>query len=309
MKYDRIFKDYLNCSNEDEVFNYLIGNLANTIRVWDYFVNWQKVGLNHSKIEKDLNILNYLVGKDNLSEELAELLEEQPQIVRSFPILIASRDKSFDILTNYKTIPFQYKQYNFNQRKKLTNPQIDDIVEFADNSGILALFENRLVRSLPDYVLGIEVGLDSNGRKNRTGTMMENILSDFLTDICHSLGYPVPLQQVTAQTIQAKWGIKVRVDKNNRKFDFAIKSTNRLYLVETNFYGGGGSKLKATAGEYQKLFNELQVQGFGFIWITDGFGWLSTSNPLRETFNYIDYILNLNMIAKDVLTKILELEL
>jgi len=113
------------------------------------------------------------------------------------------------------------------------------------------------------------------------------------------------MPQATSPKIILEWGIHVEVDKSTRRFDFAIKNGNTLYLIETNFYGGGGSKLKATAGEYRALFDFISSQGHKFIWITDGLGWKSTLRPLEETFNYIDYILNLKMVSTGLLSEII----
>jgi type II restriction enzyme len=133
---------------------------------------------------------------------------------------------------------------------------------------------------------------------------MENILENLLTTIC--IKYDIPfMKQATADKVRAKWGIKVSVDKSSRRFDFGVKCDSTLYLIETNYYGGGGSKLKATAGEYKSLYDFLSKQGHGFIWITDGLGWLSTLKPLEETFYHIDHTLNLKMVTSGVLEYIL----
>ncbi len=111
--------------------------------------------------------------------------------------------------------------------------------------------------------------------------------------------------QATSPKIKREWGIKVEVDKSTRRFDFAVRNEDTLYLIETNFYSGGGSKLKATAGEYRDLFNFVSSQGHRFIWITDGLGWKKTLRPLEETFNYIDYTLNLKMVSTGLLSELI----
>jgi len=158
---------------------------------------------------------------------------------------------------------------------------------------------------IPDYVFGIEVGLDSNGRKNRGGTTMETIVESLLHPICLEKEIPF-MVQATAPKIKDKWGVDIEVDKSSRRFDFAIKSKKTLYLIETNFYGGGGSKLKSTAGEYRTLFDYISSQGHQFIWVTDGLGWKKALRPLEETFNYIDYTLNLKMCSTGLLSAIID---
>lgn len=187
----------------------------------------------------------------------------------------------------------------------MSDEGIDKAYRFADNTGILRLFRKKTIKNVWDYVIGVEVGLDSNGRKNRGGTMMERIVEGLLKAICerNHLDY---MTQATAVTVKAKWGINLRVDKSTRRFDFAIRHNNKLCLIETNYYGGVGSKLKATAGEYKALYDFLSADGHKFIWITDGAGWESTLKPLEETFNHIDYTLNLNMVCRGVLERLIK---
>ena len=154
-------------------------------------------------------------------------------------------------------------------------------------------------------MLGIEVGLDTNGRKNRGGTTMETIVESLITTICEENNF-VFMPQATSDKIKKQWNIDVEVDKSSRCFDFAVNNQNHLYLIETNFYGGGGSKLKATAGEYKGLFDFISSQGHQFIWITDGLGWKSTLHPLEETFKHIDYTLNLKMVVDGLLGEIIK---
>ena len=96
------------------------------------------------------------------------------------------------------------------------------------------------------------------------------------------------------------------VDKSSRRYDFAVHNGQSLYLIETNFYGGGGSKLKATAGEYKALQDYLRKSGHTFIWITDGLGWKTTIRPLEEAFNHIDFVLNLAFVESGVLEHIIK---
>ena len=148
-------------------------------------------------------------------------------------------------------------------------------------------------------MIGVEAGLDSNGRKNRGGHSMEAIIDSFIKGHCTLKGYEY-LKEANASKIYEKWGITVPVDKSSRRYDFVVNNGHEIVLFETNFYGGGGSKLKSTAGEYVNLYNKLNNQ-FKFVWITDGAGWLSTKRPLRETFNNNDYVFSLDMLEKGIL--------
>lgn len=304
MKYNPIFNQYIQCKDTKQVFEYFQNSFANSITMWDYFVNWNKVLGNVHEVEIDLNTLNYLVGKPDAGEALAGLLASHPHLVRTIPILLASREKDFSILLSYLNGNLKHKDFSFEVKKKLTPEEISDICEFARKTGLLDLFEKKIIKSLPDYVLGVEVGLDSNGRKNRGGTTMENLVGEFATELCKTNGYDI-LPQANASEIERKWAKKIQVDKSSRRFDFAIRKGKEIYLIETNFYGGGGSKLKATAGEYKSLYDYLAKQGIRFIWITDGLGWKSTLRPLEEAFNHVDYVLNLKMMTRGLFAEII----
>jgi len=300
MKFTSVFKDRINCSNTDEVFKYLMSSLKDTITKWDYFVNWAKVFDNLKDVEIDLNILNYLIGKQNIEKEFVTLLDKHPSITRLIPILIACRKNKFKILVSYDRDSFKYDTYDFGKPEKIDKAKV---IEFAKSTGFLEFLQNKRIKNIVDYIIGVEVGLDSNGRKNRGGKSMEAIVEFFIKDICERNGLDY-IKEATSIKVGEKWGLKLKVDKSSRRVDFAINNNNQLLLIETNFYGGGGSKLKSTAGEYKSMFDFWRSDGHEFIWITDGYGWNSTRLPLQETFNHIDYILNLDMVAKGLLEDI-----
>lgn len=304
MKFNSYFQNYLGCANATEVFQYLRDTLTDSITLWDYFVNWHKVLENFRKIEISLILLNYLVGKDDIESEFRSLLSHSPNLVCVIPVLLACRTSNFKILTDYNDGNFNYKLFTFKNRSQLTEQEINEVLEFTKQTGLLELFSNRTIKSIPDYVLGVEVGLDSNGRKNRGGNIMETIVERQLFSICQEQKLFL-MPQATSPKIRIEWGINVQVDKSTRRFDFAVRNEDSLYLIETNFYGGGGSKLKATAGEYRALFDFISLQGHKFIWITDGLGWKTTLRPLEETFNHIEYILNLKMVSTGLLSAII----
>ena len=170
MKYHSIFEEKINCKDPKQVFAYLQKTFTDSITMWDYFVNWDKALGNVHDLEVDLNTLNVLVGKPNAKQALSGLLETHPYLVRTIPILLATREKNFRILISSSNGILQYKSFSLQEKEHLTKAEISDICEFAQRTGLLDLFQNKSIRSLPDYVLGVEVGLDSNGRKNRGGT-------------------------------------------------------------------------------------------------------------------------------------------
>ncbi|OGW04565.1 MAG: restriction endonuclease [Nitrospinae bacterium RIFCSPLOWO2_01_FULL_39_10] len=304
MKYSSIFKDKIGCKNEKEVFSYLITNLNDSIRSWDYFVNWKKVIGNIRDIEVDLNILNYLIGKEKIEQEFEYLLQRHPKILRLIPILIACREHNYKILTDLSIKDLKYEDFSFEDKKSLTDKEISKAVRFVSKSGLLKLFKDKTIKNVVDYTIGIEVGLDSNGRKNRGGTAMEKIIETYIKGICNSHGFSYVIQ-ATSEKVFDKWGLKLSIDKSSRRFDFALYNGKKLYLIESNYYGGGGSKLKSTAGEYKALYDFISKDGHKFIWVTDGIGWQSTSRPLEETFNYIEYLLNLKMLTQGLFEDII----
>jgi type II restriction enzyme len=291
----------LKLKSDDELFDKITHSFKEKITQWDYFVNWPKVHVNISKIEKELNILNFLIGKDNIELEAYKLIKEYPKVIKAFPTLIAVRENSIDILNDTKN--FIYKNYSFN-KKTLTDEECKDLASFVVHSGIGDILKDKKVKNLVDYATGVEVGLDSNGRKNRGGTLMESLIEEFVSDTCEKLGYKY-LTQANAKKIFDTWGVHVKVDKSSRIIDFVINKNGHLYMIECNFYGGGGSKLKSTATEYVEMYQYWTKQGFDFIWITDGAGWKSTLKPLREYFDKADYLLNLEMLKDSILLKII----
>ncbi|MCF7831891.1 MAG: type II restriction endonuclease [Candidatus Pacebacteria bacterium] len=278
-------------------FNYLISTLKSSIKTWDYFVNWNKVFSNISDLEIGLNKLNYLLGKQELEKGFKKLYQSNPDIIRCLPVLVAARENILEIYDKEeKTSEF----FNFVKDEN----DADKYYEFIEKSGLSKLFKEDGIKNLVDYVMGVEVGLDSNGRKNRGGTLMESIVGIFVKDFCEKRGFQY-LSQANAKKILKQWGYVVAVDKSSRSFDFAIFNpvSKKIKLIETNFYNGGGSKLKSVCGEFRILFNELKIQNIDFVWITDGLGWQTTLKPLEETYNHNEYVYNLQMLEEGVLDK------
>lgn len=292
----------LNLESDDILFQQITTSFKEKgILLWDYFVNWEKVHKNIKPIEKELNLLNVLIGKEDIEKEVYELIKEYPQVIKAFPFLIAFRETQVSMLTAVTN--FLYKDYDFKTRL-LTNDECRDLASFFMKCGLGDLVKDKRVKNLVDYVTGVEVGLDSNGRKNRGGTMMENIVETFVKSTCDELGLQY-MSQANAKKIKDKWNISIQVDKSSRNLDFAINKNGKLYFIECNFYGGGGPKLKSTATEYVKMNEYWNAQNITFLWVTDGAGWKSTLKPLREYFDKADYLLNLEMLKNGTLFKLL----
>jgi hypothetical protein len=279
-------------------FNNLITTFKSSIKTWSYFVNWKKVFVNSSELEITLNKLNYLLGKENLKKEFKKLYGSNPDIVKALPVLLAVRENKLEVFDKVT------KNSEFFDFTGIENDS-DKYYEFLEKSGLARLFQKDGIKNLVDYVMGVEVGLDSNGRKNRGGSLMEEIVESFIKELCDKNGFEY-LAQARSTEIKSKWNVDVKVDKSERSFDFAVfnPKNSKVKLFEVNFYNGGGSKLKAVCGEFKSLYTELKTQDIDFIWITDGLGWFTTKRPLEETYNHNEYVFNLNMLEAGILDKL-----
>ncbi len=289
-------------------FENLKNTLQESIFTWDYFTDFEKVKINVKKVEKELNILNYLIGKKDIEKEFIQLIEEYPNIRKALPLLIAVRKdklKDTSIIVNFSTLIPENKGHIFFD--PLSDEIKNDLLVFFNETGLKDVFENEYIKNLVDYCFGVEVGFDTNARKNRTGTLMENIVSKYLEEFCKKNTNFKYIEQATQKRIKEYLKYDIEIDKNSRRFDFALINTsnNKLYLIEVNYYSSGGSKLKATAGEYKSLHDFIKKQKIDFIWITDGLGWMTALNSLEETFNHNDYVINLDMMKNRILKEIL----
>jgi len=288
-------------------FQILKDTLQDSIFTWDYFTDFEKVKLNVKKVEVALNILNYLIGKDNIEQEFIKLIEKYPEIREALPLLIAVRKDKLNetpIITDMDSLIPENKKYIFYD--DLTENIKKELLIFFRESGLKEILENRYIKNLVDYYFGVEIGSDTHARKNRTGDIMENIVSKFLDEFCTKNKNFVFIEQATQKRIKDSFNYEIKIDKNSRRFDFALynKESLKLYLIEVNYYSSRGSKLKATAGEYQYLHDFIKSQNIHFIWITDGKGWMSALHSLEETFNHNDYVINLDMLKNGVLEEI-----
>lgn len=283
-------------------FNEFLNTFIDTIKSYDFFVDWKKIDENLRKIEKRLNILNYLIGKEEMEKEFKNLILDYPEVITVFPILIATRDNEQTIINE----KIEFETFSFKERK-LNNEEIETFYKIFKNTGVEAILKDKKIKNLVDYVFGVEVGMDTNARKNRTGTSMEDLVEGYVKLLCSENNNLEYISQATQDKIFEKWKYIVDSDKTDRKFDFAIfnKSKKKLFLIEVNFYGSQGSKLKATAGEYQYLESFLKPQNVDLVWITDGLGWKSTKNALEETYNHNKFVINLHMLKNGVLKGII----
>ena len=289
-------------STYEQGFEDFFETLRPSLKLWDFFVNWDKVFKNTKQIEIQLNLWNYLLGKQDFDAEFRSLLKQHPEIVKAIPSLIVrdgGASEIFRIVEDIGDLTRSDNLFDFSKPAK-TDTEIEKALLFVRNTGLVRLFSKDGVKNLVDYVIGVEAGLDSNGRKNRSGTSMESVVEAYLDDFVKNRKLEF-IPQATPKKIYERWGFTVPVDKSSRSFDFAVSDGKQLVLMEVNFYGGGGSKLKATAGEYKDLFELLNIPNVKFLWITDGGGWTTAKRPLKSAYERIDYVWNLNWLSRGYL--------
>ncbi len=263
-------------------FNLFLSQLSKTNATLDYFVDFNKVARNVHKIAIKLNQLNYLIGKENIEEAINELYEENPKVFEVLDILIAVRNK--------KTKTFNNNGIIVSLESYFSSPK--GILEYIHETRLGEVFKNKEITNLVDYVFGIEVGLDTNARKNRGGDNMYKAVSLFFDK--GGIFYKREVNSTLFLDIESL-GVDVK------RFDFVIKTKRKTYLIETNFYNTGGSKLNEVARAYSEVAPKInQYENYEFVWITDGQGWLSAKNKLEEAYNIIPSVYNLTTLEEFV---------
>lgn len=297
----------LGLTTDDQVFQYLMSTFHDNLREWDYFVNWSKAFTNTEKVTNLVDKWDGLIGVSDFNGAFRDLLKKHPELSTTIPLLVV-RDGSgttkFSIVTDHPDWREGLRNFDFSL-PALSDTDIEIALEFVSKSGLRRIFEQGGVTRVRDFLLGAEAGLDSNGRKNRGGNAMTHVVSKVLEDHCDDGGLELA-QEVSPARIKELWSVDLSSLNPNRRFDFAMMKNGKVFVVEVNAYGGGGSKLKATAAEYTGLQGEVRGSAATFLWITEGAGWKSARIPLRKAFDEIDYILNLRLIEGGALTEVLE---
>jgi len=297
----------MNLFDEESAFAFLLSSLDRGPKYWDYFVNWEKAFANARDLEVVLNIWNYLIGKQDFDNEFRALVNQYPHIVSALPFLVvrdAESSNKFSILDSPDVASLQ--KFDFSKPAE-SSTDIDLALEFVKKSGLIRVFEDGGVKNLVDFMLGVESGLDSHGRKSRGGKAMEDLIEKSLQELCSELGCEY-MSQATPKRIEAEWGSQALRGFPNRRFDFAIRIGPKVIVLEVNLYASskGGSKLKATAGEFIELERSLVTAGVDFIWITDGPGWYTAKAPLHEAFLANRYVMNMEFLRQGMLRDIVE---
>lgn len=281
-------------------FNEWLSKFKSSISDYTYYVDFEKIYKNVDKIKIELNILNSLIGSKNIEEEFKNILIKYPETLECIPVLLAIRSNEIFVKDEINEYLFKFDKIVYS---------ISDYVRFMKESGLFDLLQNHIINNLHDYVLGIEVGLDSNGRKNRGGHLMEDLVENYIVKAGFVKGKNY-FKEMYLKDIERRWNLDLSSMSGNnvstKRFDFVIKTNSQVYVIEANFYTGGGSKLNETARSYKMLAQESKkVKDVTFIWITDGIGWNNARKNLEETFNVLDTMYNINDLENGVLEKLI----
>lgn len=282
-----------------------LSGFRKSIADYGYYINFDKVYQNVENIKIELNILNSLIGSKTIESDFKSLLLKYPEIIKCIPILLAVR-------VNEIYCQDERGGYTFNFNPKKFSLETEEDFElysyFMKETGLFELLSSHIINNLVDYVTGIETGLDSNGRKNRGGHLMEDLVEKFIIQagFIKDVTY---FKEMYIHEITEAWGIDLSAISNQgtteKRFDFVIKTDTMLYVVETNFYSGNGSKLNETARSYKTLALEADtIPEITFVWFTDGKGWVGARNNLKETFDVMEHIYNINDLEHNIIREV-----
>lgn len=283
-------------------FNEWLSTMKDSVATWNYYTDFKKVYENVNKVKVELNILNSLIGSKSIENDFKNIILKYPDVIKVIPILLAKREKEIKVYGLEGNYVFNFIKMNYS---------IEQYCLFMKNSGLFDLLENHIINNLVDYVLGVEVGMDTNGRKNRTGDIMEDLIESYLIQ-CGLIKNKTYFKEMYKSEIEEKFDLDLSKisndDKTEKRFDFVfIGAFGTIYACECNFYGSSGSKLNETARSYKALALESKnIKGFEFVWFTDGIGWRDAKHNLEETFDVLDNLYNLNDLSNNCLNKFLK---
>lgn len=286
-------------------FNAWLSGFRDSIADYGYYIDFEKVHRNVDNIKVELNILNSLIGSRNIEADFENLMRKYPEVLKCIPLLLAVRANEIYCQDENGGHLFQF---DFGKYPPNSHAHYERYKYFMRETGLFDLLENHIVNNLVDYATGVETGLDSNGRKNRGGHLMEDLVESFI----NKAGFvkdKTYFKEMYIHQITAKWGIDLSAISNQgkmeKRFDFVVKTPTMIYGIETNFYGSGGSKLNETARSYKTLALETDtINGFTFVWFTDGKGWTSARNNLEETFDVMPHIYNIKDLENGIITEV-----
>ena len=276
-------------------FDYWLAQMRKSINTYSFYVDFDKVYANVEAMKIELNILNSLIGSQNVEKDIRFIFEKYPETLKCIPTLLAVRQNEIYAQDEEGSFLFNFTKPNYT---------IDEYIIFMRKTGLLNLISEHIVNNLVDYALGIETGLDSNGRKNRGGHQMENLVELYLKKA--NVEY---YKEMYLTEVESKWDIDLSAisaeGTTTKRWDFVVKTQDKIYVIETNFYSAGGSKLNETSRSYKMIAEEAKtIPNFEFMWITDGGGWRSARRNLAETFNVMEHIYNITDMENGIFNKV-----
>ena len=288
-------------------FNECLSGFRDSIADYGYYIDFEKVHRNVDNIKVELNILNSLIGSKNIEADFESLMRKYPEVLKCIPLLLAVRAN--EIYCQDENGGHLY-EFDFGKYPPNSHAHYERYKYFMCETGLFDLLENHIVNNLVDYATGVETGLNSNGRKNRGGHLMEDLVESFIkkAGFVKNVSY---FKEMYIHEITEKWDIDLSAISNQgkmeKRFDYVIKTSSMIYGIETNFYGSGGSKLNETARSYKTLANEADtIDGFTFVWFTDGKGWTSARHNLEETFDVMEHIYNIKDMEDGIIDTIMK---
>lgn len=289
--------EYLNLT-PDQKREFFLKTISSLSFLASYWVNFEKVENSIDSYGPDLYTLDYLIGRSD--QEIAEFFQERPHLLRFIPYLLGIREKKL----NNGILKVQgitgVHELNFST---IEEDRLPEYLQFIQDSGLAWLFKQGVKKSIHDYTMGVESGMDSNARKNRSGNMGELYLGEVLKHLAEDKNW-LYSGQTTKKSVKKDYDIDLDASFGNRRFDGALFNPERrkLYLFEVNNFNGGGSKSKASATEFKDLHDRFSRTNHEFIYITDGDGWQSDKSHLKEAMEYIGKVFNYKMIENNYLT-------
>lgn len=287
-------------------FSTWLSGFRDSIADYGYYIDFEKVYCNVDRVRLELHLLNSLIGSKNIAEDFQTLVLRYPETLKCIPLLLAVRENEIFCQNENGGYLYQFDLRKIPQNARLP---VEQYAYFMEQTGLFDLLQNRIIGNLVDYVTGVETGLDSNGRKNRGGHLMENLVEDFIQKAGFVKGKTY-FKEMYIHEITVKWGIDLSAisnqGKTEKRFDFVVKTPGMIYGIETNFYSSSGSKLNETARSYKTLALETDtIEGFTFVWFTDGKGWMSARNNLEETFDVMEYLYNIKDLEDGIIASVL----
>ncbi len=306
---------YRNMSIE-ELSEEFVNNLVETNRGFNFYVDWNNA-LDYKQFEIELNAMNVLIRCDNMHAKFVELVKKVPTVVATFPLLFAlSKDERKNVwkgnnelkVVNDDLEEDDFNSYNFDInliKKGISVDNIEIYYVFFEKMGLKDLFENLLEKSVVDYVIGVLVGLDSNGRKNRGGKAFEFACEPIISEICEHYGIQLICQKQFK--VLQKIGFDISEDVANRKADFILIKDKKVLNIEVDYFFRGGSKPEEIIDSYINRQNDLKKLEIGFVLLTDGFCWDNKEkNQLQKGFRNLDYLLNYHLAKYGMLDEIIK---